>query len=132
MPVPMLPTIEPDTTRMAELTSHLRRSAAASRPRNRARRPLEHGTVHGYIHHGCRCEECKTAIREYRQQARGRSVPNHLHGHLSTYQYFGCRCDACKGAANEARAQYPRKRPRRRLRYFRNRHQQRKAAGGRA
>lgn len=31
-----------------------------------------HGTLSGYSHHGCRCEACGTAMREYSRQRRQR------------------------------------------------------------
>ena len=36
---------------------------------NRARfsRPPTHGTSSGYVHHGCRCTECKEFHRQYRR-----------------------------------------------------------------
>lgn len=31
---------------------------------------VEHGTVSGYAHHGCRCDACGSAMREYSRRRR--------------------------------------------------------------
>jgi hypothetical protein len=33
---------------------------------------MRHGTLTGYMNHGCRCEECRSAGRAYFQQRRAR------------------------------------------------------------
>lgn len=36
--------------------------------------PLEHGTVHAYKHHRCRCAACKKAASEYHRKYSRRTV----------------------------------------------------------
>lgn len=90
-----------------------------------------HGTYDAYNNHGCRCEECKRAAREYRQsmmtdcpggcgrKVHGRYRPDRLcrscvkkkpliHGTESGYQK-GCRCDRCRAASTAGRTARKRK-----------------------
>jgi len=59
----------------------------------------EHGTPYRYKT-GCRCAECKAAVREYRNRliAKGPKV----HGTVSAYRNYACRCDECRAAGSVA------------------------------
>lgn len=66
--------------------------------------------THGYGGYtsGCRCEECKTAKREYMAARRGDGylawhiIPDSVtHGARSTFEEHGCRCDTCVTAQVE-------------------------------
>lgn len=60
----------------------------------------EHGTTHRY-QRGCKCGECRRAIREYNANLRGKGeAPNH--GTESGYRNYGCRCPECREAARVA------------------------------
>lgn len=37
---------------------------------------VNHGTVTGYINHGCRCDDCRRANSDYRRQARNGERPS--------------------------------------------------------
>lgn len=63
---------------------------------NRLREP-EHGTVSRY-NGGCRCDECREALRLYMASLKGRPAPSHG---LSGYTNYGCRCDICRAAHSE-------------------------------
>lgn len=75
----------------------------------RPRRPLEHGTVHGYSVHRCRCDDCRAANTAYHRdlaarkraglpvQDRGRKSADEGHGTVRRY-WRGCRCDECRTA----------------------------------
>lgn len=42
-------------------------------PRRRSRKPgvtIRHGTISAYNNDGCRCDDCRAAIRDYRRRAR--------------------------------------------------------------
>ena len=70
---------------------------------------MKHGTSSAY-NHGCRCEECTAAKREYDRQYR-RNNPDKVraarekrkqtpfeeikHGKYTTYNNYACRCDEC-------------------------------------
>lgn len=70
-----------------------------------SRGPTPHGTVRGYIHYECRCDDCLQANREYYGR---RSLIEYLtdvaaeHGTESGYS-VGCRCDRCREASAAAR-----------------------------
>ena len=74
------------------------------------RQPWRHGTVHGYVNRGCRCELCTQANTEYRQKfnlvrrlARGGSLyprGKKPHGTYAKYK-SGCHCEQCKKANRE-------------------------------
>lgn len=63
--------------------------------------PIKHGGAGtSYVHHGCRCLECREANRA--RQARGkasrhsRKIPETVeHGKSGTYRNWGCRCVPC-------------------------------------
>lgn len=55
----------------------------------------EHGTRSRY-HGGCRCDDCRTAKREYMRTLQGQPAPNHAT--VSGYVNYGCRCEPCKAA----------------------------------
>lgn len=60
-----------------------------------------HGTPSGYLRHGCRCEKCSTARREYLAAWRRRNHKKMLAGHpvehgtVNTYVNYECRCVPC-------------------------------------
>jgi hypothetical protein len=62
-----------------------------------------HGTLSGYDHHRCRCDQCRQARKQYRKELREREdkADAPWHGKLTGYYDHRCRCDACK---EEARA----------------------------
>ncbi len=66
----------------------------------------EHGTRSKYVH-GCRCEACTAAQREYMRSLKGK-LPPPTHGH-SGYVNYGCRCEVC----TQANSDYHRNRNRR-------------------
>lgn len=67
-----------------------------------------HGQLVRYTRHGCRCEACKRAMREWSQRKYGHKprypLPPAIHGTESTYNNRGCRCDSCRQASSTARA----------------------------
>lgn len=75
-------------------------------PSTPKRMPPEHGDYRRYTK-GCRCNECREAMRLYHiaWRAKQRSNPSGAdragHGKPSTYRHYGCRCEACR-AANTA------------------------------
>lgn len=72
---------------------------------------VTHGTISGYYHFNCRCDECRAAAVAYRRERRrDPAVRAGTHGYHG-YQ-MGCRCDACR-AANAARGRLIRERYRR-------------------
>ena len=54
-----------------------------------------HGTVYRY-NRGCRCDECKQAIRD--AHIRRREAGPKKHGTPSAYSNYGCRCRRCTKA----------------------------------
>jgi hypothetical protein len=63
-----------------------------------------HGTVARYMGHGCRCNDCREAVRQRSISRREASEANDgvypgqiAHGG-SAYANYGCRCDACTAA----------------------------------
>lgn len=76
-----------------------------------------HGTWYGYLHHRCRCDDCKAVnkvmcarTREQRYAERvevdGRLVhPQCAHGTESAYKNKGCRCLPCTAAHSVAMAE---------------------------
>ena len=76
---------------------------------------IKHGTVRGYSHYKCRCEECKRAKSEYKKRYRseirvpkkiGICIEGIIHGTLSSYDYCKCRCEDCRKAKNEYKKGY--------------------------
>lgn len=65
---------------------------------------MKHGTT-GYAA-GCRCDACRTAVREY-QRAYYARIPV-KHGTRDGYYKQGCRCDECQDARRKVRGQQPR------------------------
>jgi len=65
-------------------------------------RDPRHGTLNGYINHGCRCDRCKAANTEYqagvREAKRNAPTPRHVHGTDSGYRDYGCRLKCCREA----------------------------------
>lgn len=73
---------------------------------------------HGYVRytHGCRCEVCRTAKREYtrairapyrralklvRERGEGRHYVDGITHGYSAYQNYNCRCDVCTAGKAE-------------------------------
>jgi len=73
-------------------------------------RPEQHGTRTGY-HYGCRCDDCRRAIREASQAWRDahptppRPPVPISHGELAGYRR-GCRCDDCRAANAKQHREY--------------------------
>lgn len=66
-------------------------------------RTAAHGSPTMYQHHGCRCDECRTAhnrrhaaMRRYRTLRLAQDPTLAPHGSVSTYGNWGCRCDECR------------------------------------
>lgn len=55
----------------------------------------EHGTRYRYLR-GCRCDDCRAAVRGYRALLTERGPSQH--GTASAYCNYGCRCKECKEA----------------------------------
>jgi hypothetical protein len=82
-------------------------------------KPIPHGTVNGYNNLGCRCDQCREAIRNY--QPRKDAVTRYHrrqgirpwkqylaeveppHGTESRYRNYNCRCRMCKEQASAER-----------------------------
>lgn len=64
------------------------------------RKPLIHGTVHGYNVYECRCEECKATYNANRRKLAAKKVKPH-----GTYTRYlrGCKCQKCLAAAARVR-----------------------------
>lgn len=93
------------------------KSPGTPSPRRNARKStIRHGTTNGYMTRGCRCEECRRAVRDASRVARqarrdrrtevgGRMVATYLdaslHGRASTYTNYACRCAPCTDAQAE-------------------------------
>jgi hypothetical protein len=88
-------------------------------PRPKTPRPStdwKHGTSGCYTNHGCRCELCRIAWREYhrcngyqqryRSRVRALPTPEEKHGTRTGYENYGCRCDRCKEASRTAGREY--------------------------
>ena len=58
-----------------------------------------HGTTNGY-RCGCRCDQCRAAVRESRRAVRTEKLAwdDPRHGTANGYRYYGCRCYKCRGA----------------------------------
>lgn len=78
---------------------------------------MRHGTTTGYQHHGCRCDECREAVRRYMRAYRRRKGvppwesqrgprPGTEHGSMTMYRRHRCRCDACREANRVAGRAY--------------------------
>jgi hypothetical protein len=73
---------------------------------------VKHGTAATYMH-GCRCEMCKSAIKERRDRfwedyrRKVASDPSLLqHGKLWTYQKLRCRCNTCSDVSRQYQRKY--------------------------
>jgi len=81
------------------------------------------GTVSAIVHdysqytHGCRCEECRSAKRNYmrRMRSRTRNMPQELHGTYTGYDNWGCRCWKCRVAKSTHRATTEKENARRKI-----------------
>jgi DNA-directed RNA polymerase subunit M/transcription elongation factor TFIIS len=82
------------------------------------RRFSDHGTYVMYVNKKCRCDACKSAMREYNRSLRIRKgvKPRSKadHGTASMYGYHKCRCDVCR-AGNTERGRAFRERARSRV-----------------
>ena len=58
-----------------------------------------HGSYYRY-QSGCRCSECKAAVKAYRQTLIERGPPHH--GTVSAYRNYACRCGLCRAAGARA------------------------------
>lgn len=68
-----------------------------------------HGTLTRYTSHACRCDECRTSMRDYRRRVYGQRPREVVdaeraakHGSEAMYKN-GCRCDVCREGAAAAR-----------------------------
>lgn len=66
----------------------------------------KHGKTSTYTNKGCRCEECREAVRKYQQSRaknpggkRGRKPSEIVHGTQTGYYTKKCRCEECTEAA---------------------------------
>ena len=75
---------------------------------------VRHGTPAGYVHHRCRCDECRDWSQEYnrrrREQLRQSDKPI-PHGTTSGYRDHGCRCDECHDWMRENHRRWRRDNP---------------------
>lgn len=76
-------------------------SDISGNPRNKL-----HGTYTGYNYHGCSCDRCRKANRDYllerrAQYAKTGGIPEHVHGTHNGYANYGCRCDECRAGSRE-------------------------------
>ena len=67
-----------------------------------------HG-LHAYSNLGCRCDECRTAWRNWCRDARQRrfeaiTADDPRHGKSWFYTNHGCRCEPCREASRANRA----------------------------
>lgn len=62
------------------------------------RRSELHGSRYRY-QRGCRCDECREAMRVAHRELKKREAPNH--GTVSGYVNYACRCDPCRMAGAE-------------------------------
>lgn len=64
---------------------------------------VKHGTWTGYVHHRCRCDDCRAANAREHVRLRAQRTPEMAreHGTYSTYNNYGCRCPLCAAAAIE-------------------------------
>ena len=62
---------------------------------------IPHGSESGYLNHGCRCDQCRQALKSAR--LRRATSPDAKHGTKNTYTN-GCRCNEC----SQAHASYQR------------------------
>lgn len=62
-----------------------------------ARESPLHGTSYRYDL-GCRCEECRAAVRLRYEDRKLRGPP--VHGTDNAYRNYGCRCDECRAAGS--------------------------------
>jgi hypothetical protein len=51
-------------------------------------KPMNHGTVHAYRHHRCRCDQCTHANREYKRQWRERKRGGDTDDHALRHDAF--------------------------------------------
>lgn len=70
--------------------------------------PVDHGRVHTYRAHKCRCTLCTAANTAEQARAtearieRGLADDDPRHGKATTYANWRCRCDLCRKAWSEA------------------------------
>jgi hypothetical protein len=71
-----------------------------------APREAQHGTISGYQYHGCRCDECRTAMRAAKRKwvASVKGTEPREHGTLTGYVNHYCRCDLCRAEGARYRA----------------------------
>jgi len=67
-------------------------------------KPIQHGTVSGYVNHKCHCDKCREAWRVYNRKRRAEryaytkahGLPRTVkHGSPAAYNQWGCNCDVC-------------------------------------
>lgn len=78
-----------------------------------------HGTPHGRVSYGCRCEECRgvgtrdQAARRTRRMSERVEADGHLihpgapHGTMSGSAHWGCGCEPCREAARRSKSGTP-------------------------
>ena len=68
---------------------------------------INHGTLAGYVDKRCRCQECRDANRDYRQDLRIAALrtnfAGYVHGRSGAYD-LGCRCRPCRDAKRPVNA----------------------------
>lgn len=68
---------------------------------------VNHGRYSTYVNSGCRCTECREAMRAYHyaytQERKARIDPGDpRHGTNNFYTNHGCRCASCREARRHA------------------------------
>ena len=68
---------------------------------------MPHGTYSRYVDSGCRCAECREALRKRQgtnneaRRSRPKDPGDPRHGSDNFYTNHGCRCERCKEAHKE-------------------------------
>lgn len=64
---------------------------------------ITHGTYTAYTTRSCRCDDCKQAMKDYRQSLKAQGLPegDRRHGTRNGYYNYGCRCEGCSEAARK-------------------------------
>ena len=89
--------------------------AARERAKQTPFEDIPHGSLNGYHYYSCRCVECKSAERTYRENNKDKRIANleklkqdgkTPHGTYTGYATYGCRCPLCTKAKREYARKY--------------------------